>query len=90
MKLAVIKRRKAGDTVLLQGEPSEYSIFSGAFELLTFSLALQAIVDNMTYSESNLTESVFRNAVIRPVLSVSFPTVSCRNFGRFLNIRRYF
>ncbi|KAJ8589076.1 SPO22-domain-containing protein [Rhizopogon salebrosus TDB-379] len=36
MKLAVIKRRKAGDTVLLQ--------------------ALQAIVDNMTYSESNLTD----------------------------------
>ncbi|KIK46084.1 hypothetical protein CY34DRAFT_22194 [Suillus luteus UH-Slu-Lm8-n1] len=36
MKLAVIKRRKAGDTVLLQ--------------------ALQAIIDNMTYSESNLTD----------------------------------
>lgn len=36
MKLAVIKRRKAGDTVLLQ--------------------ALQAIVDNMAYSESNLTD----------------------------------
>ncbi|KAG1855968.1 meiosis protein SPO22/ZIP4 like-domain-containing protein [Suillus subluteus] len=36
MKLAVIKRRKAGDTVLLQ--------------------ALQAIIDNLTYSESNLTD----------------------------------
>ncbi|OJA21094.1 hypothetical protein AZE42_07730 [Rhizopogon vesiculosus] len=59
MKLAVIKRRKAGDTVLLQGELScgpESSTFSGEFELLTFSLALQAIIDNMTYSESNLTD----------------------------------
>ncbi|KAG2072988.1 SPO22-domain-containing protein [Suillus decipiens] len=36
MKLAVMKRRKAGDTVLLQ--------------------ALQAIIDNLTYSESNLTD----------------------------------
>ncbi|KAG2129719.1 meiosis protein SPO22/ZIP4 like-domain-containing protein, partial [Suillus bovinus] len=36
MKLAVIKRRKVGDTVLLQ--------------------ALQAIIDNLTYSESNLTD----------------------------------
>lgn len=74
MKLAVIKRRKAGDTVLLQGELSSpgSSTIIGEFELLTISLALQAIIDNMTYSESDLTESVCRDAVIRFVLSSPF------------------
>ncbi|KAG2135130.1 meiosis protein SPO22/ZIP4 like-domain-containing protein [Suillus clintonianus] len=43
MKLAVIKRRKAGDTVLLQ--------------------ALQAIIDNMSYSESNLTDQLVTSAI---------------------------
>lgn len=58
MKLAVVKRRKAGDTELLRGK-TFLTAWQRLFVITRESVSvLEPIIDNMTFSECDLTELV--------------------------------
>ena len=85
MKLAVAKRRKAGDTELLRGEPSRRlgdAFFGYAIMALTPVTVLEPIIDNMTFSECDLTELVLALfAVLRQLIAL---TAYFRSFAHYL------
>ena len=57
MRIAVLKRRKAAESQLLDGQLLSYPVLSSIVKL-TRRPAFKSIIDHMSYSDSNVTECV--------------------------------